>query len=265
MKLQELLLNDNELSAADIDQSSLLATALRNKRLTFSWLDGEAQHKYCLYYLHSETSYETCGPRRGLIDIPRLFIILYKKNTTQDDVKVEGKWKNVFNLLEDADVVHTTQLVSRYNGSNEIPEIIQWISRTIQDGDTRDIPIYDSRVVHLVPEDSDPIWSRGAQSILSRSSGIKHKIYSILNRIYDCVGDPRIGPILLLGALISAGTTWLRRNQGIQSRKPIESTTKDETNQRGREGTRNASRNPFPSITDQEPKDAYQMPLSDSD
>lgn len=70
-----------------------------------------------------------------------------------------------------------------------------------------------SKTPDLVPEDSEPLWSIGAQSILSKSMGIKHRIYSIISRIYDHLGDPRIGPMLLLGALMSFGTIWLVRGQ----------------------------------------------------
>lgn len=73
--------------------------------------------KYCFFYLHSETSYDTCGPRRDLTDVPRLFIVRYKRNATQDNVRVK---KNVFET-EEADPA--SQLVARYNGSNEIAQV----------------------------------------------------------------------------------------------------------------------------------------------
>lgn len=43
-RVQETLLSDDESNAADTDQSlAPAAGAFRNKRLTFAWLDGEAQ------------------------------------------------------------------------------------------------------------------------------------------------------------------------------------------------------------------------------
>lgn len=43
-RVQELLSNDSELKTADKDESfTPAAVALTNKRLTFAWLDGEAQ------------------------------------------------------------------------------------------------------------------------------------------------------------------------------------------------------------------------------
>ncbi|KDP31275.1 hypothetical protein JCGZ_11651 [Jatropha curcas] len=263
-RVGELLSSDGKLSDVDDDQSLLLATALKNKRLTFAWLDGEAQEKYCLFYLHSETSYDTCGPRRDLSDVPRLFIVRYKRNTTQDNVR--GK-RNAF---DDEDADPASQLVARYNGSDETPQIARWIAETISDGETRDLPFFKIKAPDLVPEDSDPIWSRGAQNILYKSVGVKHWIYRIKSRIYDHMGDPRIGPILLLGALMSFGAVWLMRSQPAhrgQSSQPSESgLEKDETTEKRRERRRNVlKRNVPPSISDIEPKDAYQMPMSDSD
>lgn len=65
----------------------------------------------------------------------------------------------------------------------------------------------------LVPEDTDPIWSSGTEKILSSSMGLKQQISSIIIGICDLLGDPRMGPILLLGALMSFGGIWLWRSQ----------------------------------------------------
>ncbi|CAL5444901.1 unnamed protein product [Camellia sinensis] len=61
----------------------------------------------------------------------------------------------------------------------------------------------------LVPEDADPIWSVGSKTILSERSGMKQRIGSIMNGIHNCLGDPRIGLVLLLGALMSFGSIWM--------------------------------------------------------
>ncbi|KAJ8772994.1 hypothetical protein K2173_028171 [Erythroxylum novogranatense] len=268
-RVQELLTNENS-SAADDDESKLLASVLKSKRLTFAWLDGEAQHKYCFFYLHSETIYDTCGPRRDVVDIPRLFIVRYKRNATQEEVKIQHKPKNIFSVFEDEDVDPASQLVARYNSSEEISEIIQWISMTVRDGDTRDLPFFTTRTPDLVPEDSDPIWSKGSQGIFSKSNGIKHKIHNMSNGIHDCVGDPRVGALLLVGVLVSSATIWLKRNQPSRPSPPSQpnqsTTDKDEATQRQRDRARKASKEDAPtSITDFEPIDAYQMPLLDSD
>ncbi|KAF2318011.1 hypothetical protein GH714_041338 [Hevea brasiliensis] len=207
-----------------------------------------------------ETSYDTCRPRRDLTDVPRLFIVHYKRNATQDNVNVR---KNEFEH-EDADPA--SQLVARYCSSDEIPQIIQWISGTIRDGEARDLPFFKAKTPDVVPEDSDPIWSKGAQSIRSKSVGIKHMILKNIGKTYDHMGDPRIGPILLLGALMSFGTIWLMRNQPTHQSQSSQSNVKDETMRKQRERRRNASnRYISPSVTDMEPKGACQTPMSDSD
>jgi len=51
------------------------------------------------------------------------------------------------------------------------------------------------------------------------------KIQSIMIRTYDYLGDPRIGPALLLGSLMSFGSIWLMRskqNRPVQSSQPSE-------------------------------------------
>ncbi|XP_028091269.1 uncharacterized protein LOC114291614 isoform X1 [Camellia sinensis] len=69
----------------------------------------------------------------------------------------------------------------------------------------------------LVPEDADPIWSVGSKTILSERSGMKQRIGSIMNGIHNCLGDPRIGLVLLLGALMSFGSIGCEgANQLIQ-------------------------------------------------
>lgn len=69
------------------------------------------------------------------------------------------------------------------------------------------------RSPELVPEESEPIWSRGANSIISKSIGMKSKVHSFGNRIYDYLGDPRIGPALLLSSLMSFATIYIMRSQ----------------------------------------------------
>ena len=76
-----------------------------------------------------------------------------------------------------------------------------------------------TKTPQLVPEDGDPIWSKGAQSILSTSKGLKYRIKSIISGMNDRLGDPRIGPMLLLGSLMSFASIWLKRSQAThQSR-----------------------------------------------
>lgn len=269
-RVQQILSSAAELNGADKQQpSEPSAIALKEKRLTFTWLDGEAQKQYCFFYIHSEDSYDTCGPRRDVADVPQLFIVRYKRNATVDDLKVERRPKGIWNPFQEEDVDPASQLVARYNGSGEIPEIIKWISQIIKDGDSRDLPLFRTKTPQLVPEDGDPIWSKGAQSILSTSKGLKYRIKSIISGMNDRLGDPRIGPMLLLGSLMSFASIWLKRSQAThQSRldQPSQPSNMDEDRKtrRNRKTTVSSQDRPT-SITDMEPKDAYQAPLSDSD
>lgn len=77
-----------------------------------------------------------------------------------------------------------------------------------------------TKTPELVPEDADPILLKSIQSITSTFT-VKQRLRGILTRISDYSRDPRIGPILLLGALMSFGTIWLRRGQpSLQSNPP---------------------------------------------
>lgn len=73
-----------------------------------------------------------------------------------------------------------------------------------------------SKSPELVPEDGEPIWFKGAQKVLSPDS-MKLRIRGIIRGINDRLGDPRNGPYLLLGALMSFGAIWLSRSQQTHS------------------------------------------------
>ncbi|EOY21913.1 hypothetical protein QUC31_007478 [Theobroma cacao] len=268
-RVQETLSKSSESNAAIEDEQSITAAvAFKNKRLTFSWLDGEAQKNYCFFYLNTENGYETCGPRRVPTDVPQLFIIRYERNASEDAVKVEKAAKSIWEFHQH-EVDPAAQLSVTYNGSAEVSQIIQWISNIIKDGDTRNLPFYRVKTPELVPEDTEPFWSRGQQSILSKSMGTKQKMQGIIIRLYDYLGDPRIGPALLLGSLMSFGSIWLMRsqqNRPVQSSQPSQADNDDKPRPRERRRRRNVSNNDMPpSVTDLEPRDSYQMPLSDSD
>ncbi|KAH9721932.1 J domain-containing protein [Citrus sinensis] len=231
---------------------------------------NKMRERYCSFYLFSETSFETCGARRDMSDVPRLFIVRYKRNTTEDEAKIERKPRNIWDAMQEQEVDPASQLVVRYNGSDEIPQIAKWVSEIIQDGDSKDLPFYRAKTPELVPEDSEPLLTRSAQSLFSKSIGMKQRIRNIMGQCYDYLGDPRIGPALLLAALMSFGTIWLMRGQQLahpsQSGQPGPSANEDENRPARRKRAKKGSNEAGPpSITDEEPKDAYQMPLLDSD
>ncbi|KAI4335976.1 hypothetical protein L6164_014560 [Bauhinia variegata] len=273
-RLQETLSKYKELDASNEDQSLAPAVdAFKRKRLTFTWLDGEKQEAYCQFYLGSAASIDTCGQRRGVVDEPRLFIIRYLRNTSYENTRTQEmtKWKSLLvqDMVNDED--HVGQFVARYNGAaDDASQIMQWIASIIADGDSRDLPFFKFRSPKLVPDDTEPVWSRTAQIGLLKS--MKLRILNFVTGIYDYLDDPRIGPTLLLGALVSLGTIWLRGSQPVQPPRPNQpspeanSGDESERRQRRRERVRTRSNKDQPtSITDLDPPDAYQMPLSDSD
>lgn len=81
---------------------------------------------YCSFYLHSETSYETCGPRRyaDIDDVPLLFLVRYRRNSTENNLKGEKKKKSIWDLSQDVEDSNlASQLVARYNGSEDVSEV----------------------------------------------------------------------------------------------------------------------------------------------
>ncbi|XP_059303624.1 uncharacterized protein LOC132055693 [Lycium ferocissimum] len=276
-RVQETLSIDEELTAVDQDSLSVPARlALKQKRLTFTWLDGEAQKSYCFFYINSENSYETCGPRRDITDIAQLFIVRYDRNGTED---VGKQPTNKFSALYNVETDPASQLVAKYNGSNKIEEIVQWISEIIKDGDSNNLPSFRTRTPELVPEDADSSWSSWSEGTVSPSRGLNHRIKSFLNKVHDYSGDPRVGPFLLLAALISFGSVWFKRSQVVQSSEPDHSSQRpnnqqtrepDQSNQPNAKKATIRKRRPRndlvpPSMTDVEPKDAQQVEFSDSD
>ncbi|KAL8091445.1 hypothetical protein AgCh_033891 [Apium graveolens] len=243
-RVQEKLSNDGEAAAQD---ELSAAIALKDKRLTFTWLDGEAQNRRCLFYIHSEYSYETCGPRRDLSDVPKLIIVRYARNDSEVDDNIEKDSRNYMAAYLAKNIDPTSQLVAQYNGSDDI-------------GQKTETP-------ELVPEDVDPIWSTGTEKILSSGKGIMQRIISITTGFYDLLCDPRCGPFLLLGALMSFGGVWMRRSQATNLKENKKSSAVDnEVRKKRRPHLEPGSkRYKLSSMTDEEPKDAYQVPFSDSD
>lgn len=58
-----------------------------------------------------------------MVDVPKLFIVRYKRNASEDVIKVDTKPKNIFNVFEDENMDPASQLVARYNGSDEISQV----------------------------------------------------------------------------------------------------------------------------------------------
>ncbi|KAI4303787.1 hypothetical protein MLD38_039380 [Melastoma candidum] len=277
-RVQAALSNSDSLLSNE-DQSPA-AVALKDKRLTFTWLDGEAQRKYCFFYLHSETSYETCGPRRNMVDVPRIFIVRYKRNATEESALEKKKPKNPWEELFHEDPDPASQLVAKYNGTNEVNQIIEWISEIVKDGDSSELPFYRAKTPDLVPEMEDAIYRRSIGNVLSQRTWLTGRIQGLTVGLKDRLGDPRIGPILLMGALLSCGTVWLRQSQAKQPNpsnqvNPSNEAVSETTGLLHSEGSpgnkTKARRRKAPSgdrpasVTDAEPSNAKQLLSSDSD
>uniref|UniRef100_A0A803M119 J domain-containing protein n=1 Tax=Chenopodium quinoa TaxID=63459 RepID=A0A803M119_CHEQI len=255
---QDVAPHSNELAAH-------AAIALKDKRLTLTWMDGE---NLCMFYIGGELSLECCGPRRGIEDAPQVVMVRYMRNDSVEDPKDKRSPSSLLDSLKD-DVDPVSQLVARYNGSAEPLQIIEWISKNIKDGDSAKLPFYRTNTPELVPENSDPLWFVSGEKFLSTRNGMKHKLWRVIAWCRDLSGDPRIGPLLLLGALLSFGGIWLHRSQPTPSSDSSQwqqAHTKKKIPKEWRNRRRNSVTGEIPpSITDVEPKDAYQMEFSDSD
>lgn len=270
-RVQDALSDHDESDEASKDPSvAPAASAHKNKRLTLAWLDGEVQSKYCFFYVQSETSYDTCGTRKSPIDVPRILIIRYHRNATES-ANVEKKssnWPKTVWESEADDVDPAAQLVVSYDGPAETPEIIKWLSKMVEDGDSKNLPFYRAKTPELVPESTEPMRSGVPKSVKATQALLR-----LWNRIKDYLEDPRMGPTLLLGALLSAGSVWWTRSRAIQ--QPVQTTQQSSTNQsdnnteeekKKERKRRNAKGEEAPaSITDNEPKDAVQILSSGSD
>uniref|UniRef100_A0A1J3GFW0 DnaJ-like protein subfamily C member 16 n=1 Tax=Noccaea caerulescens TaxID=107243 RepID=A0A1J3GFW0_NOCCA len=272
-RVQEALSDHNESGETPKDPSiAPAAYAHKTKRLSFAWLDGEVQNKYCFFYVQSETSYDTCGTRRAPVDVPRILIVRYHRNATEsaNAEKKSSNWPKTVWQSEADEVDPAAQLVVSYDGPAETPEIIKWLSKMVEDGDNKNLPFYRAKTPELVPESAEPMRSGVPKSVKATQ-----KVLSVWNIIKDYLTDPRMGPTLLLGALLSAGNVWWARSRSTQppvpTNQPSSNQSDDNVEEKKKERKReqrrrNAKGEEAPaSITDNEPKDAVQILSSGSD
>ena len=76
-----------------------------------------------MFYVNGEDSYDTCGPRRDIVDVPRLVLVRYKRNDTEVNKKVEDNSMKMFAAIASGDVDPTSQLVALYKGLDETPQV----------------------------------------------------------------------------------------------------------------------------------------------
>ncbi|KAL5198956.1 hypothetical protein ABZP36_002468 [Zizania latifolia] len=271
-KAQDQLFSDADSSTAgDVDNSvevSSAATALKDDRLTFVWLDGEVQKKFCAFYLANDYS-GACGPGGfgDENDKSELFIIRFQRNATYEALKA-GKTNNLIETLQGHHTTDASQLVARYNGPDEIQEINKWISQIIKDGDTREIPYFTSKVPDLVPEETSKEWLRSTKSIRSAGNSLKERIQNSGIHFRDYLTDPRIGPALLMSGCISLGIIWLKNSQPTRTTPQDEAPSKDKKAKRRRPKLSTSlfgQPTETECTTEPEPRDARQWEMTDSD
>ncbi|KAF7014629.1 hypothetical protein CFC21_028609 [Triticum aestivum] len=240
------------------------ATALKNDRLTFVWLDGELQKKICAFYLATDY-HGACGPRgfEDDNDKPEVFIVRFQRNATYEALKADKK-NNLIETLQGQDTPDASQLVARYNGPDGILEINKWVSQIIKDGDTREIPYFTSKVPDLVPEETNKEWLSGTKGIRSAGKSLKERVQNSGFSFRDYLTDPRIGPALLMLACISWGTIWFKNIQSAQ-KTPKDEAPKDKTDKRRRPKLSTTLFGQPESSADPEPRDARQWEIEDSD
>ncbi|VAH27689.1 unnamed protein product [Triticum turgidum subsp. durum] len=240
------------------------ATALKDDRLTFVWLDGELQKKICAFYLATDYN-GACGPRgfEDDNDKPEVFIVRFQRNATYEALKADKK-NNLIETLQGQDTPDASQLVARYNGPDEILEINKWVSQIIKDGDTREIPYFTSKVPDLVPEETNKEWLSGTKGIRSAGKSLKERVQNSGFSFRDYLTDPRIGPALLMLACISWGTIWFKNIQSAQ-KTPKDEAPKDKTDKRRRPKLSTTLFGQPESSADPEPRDARQWEIEDSD
>ncbi|GJN10921.1 hypothetical protein PR202_ga29069 [Eleusine coracana subsp. coracana] len=256
-KAQDQLIGAVDTSATgNVDNSveiSSAATALKDNRLTFVWLDGEVQKQICAFYLATDYYNGACGPR-GFgddNDKPELFIVRFQRNATYEALKAEKR----NNLMDAIQGQHGS------DASTASGPINKWVSQIIKDGDTREIPYFTSKVPDLVPEETSKEWLRTTKSIRSATKSLRKNIDF---HFVDYLTDIRIGPILLMSGCISLGMIWLRNNQPNQSARQ-DKAPKDKTKRTRPKLSSSLFGQPSDSITDVEPKDARQWEMTDSD
>ncbi|RRT73809.1 hypothetical protein B296_00028685 [Ensete ventricosum] len=128
----------------NVSVPTVAATAVKENRLTLTWLDGDVQlvshfayisyllfclmfvtsmQKYCQFFLDSEF-YKSCGPRRyeNDVDVPQIFIVRYLRNSTEDNVEAD-KWKHFRDQYMGKDANAASQLIARYTGSDDVKEV----------------------------------------------------------------------------------------------------------------------------------------------
>ncbi|KAL3697065.1 hypothetical protein R1sor_011141 [Riccia sorocarpa] len=211
------------------DSSATVAIeAYREKRLRLAWLDGEIQKDFCYFYLNSESMFEACGPRKYEIeDRPKIFLIRYLREVEENEVEDQKKrWlpKTTWEREADEEKQYARQLVTTYNNSLDVAEIVAWVANMVDQGDSEELPSFRGKSPDLVPEESAPFVSKTQEYIQEKKEEFLQKGQSFLYMLDDFRNDPKFTPIVLLFALVYA-TAWLL---STRYKVPVNSTVSGE-------------------------------------
>ncbi|KAL3678294.1 hypothetical protein R1sor_021250 [Riccia sorocarpa] len=214
------------------DSSATVAIeAYREKRLRLAWLDGEIQKDFCYFYLNSESMFEVCGPRKYEIeDRPKIFLIRYLREVEENEVEDQKKrWllKTTWEIEADEEKQYARQLVTTYNNSLDVAEIVAWVANMVYQGDSQELPSFRGKSPDLVPEESAPFVSKTQEYIQEKKEEFLQKGQSFLYMLDDFGNDPKFTPIVLLFALVYA-TAWLISTRYKIMQVPVTSTDSGE-------------------------------------
>lgn len=214
--LQNLTNSEITPHADDIPQHLLAAEAMRTKRLSLSWLDGEIQKDFCYFYLHSPTMFEACGPKKygEVEDVPKLFLVRYQRRFLSPEEEVEQekqkallRARNIWMSLQVDSKDVASQLVSKYHGEIEVSHVVVWISQMVYEGDNHRLPSFSGKMPALVPEEKSPFWVRAQDAMADGQPKVVQNGQWLLQRFFSSVKE-NINLLFML-ALIVFGASHL--------------------------------------------------------
>ncbi|KAL2642007.1 hypothetical protein R1flu_009594 [Riccia fluitans] len=192
--------------------ATVAVEAYRQKRLRLAWLDGEIQKDFCYFYLNSESMFEACGPRKYEIEeLPKIFLIRYLREVEQSEGEAQEKrWlpKTRWERQAEEEKQYARQLVTKYNGSSDVAEIVAWISNMVYQGDSQELPSFRGRAPDLAPEESAPFATKTQEFILEKKEEIFEKGQNFLYMLQDLRDDAKFTPFVLIIAVVYT-SAWL--------------------------------------------------------
>ncbi|KAJ7558099.1 hypothetical protein O6H91_04G024900 [Diphasiastrum complanatum] len=211
--VQDDLLRDIDSNEDDGTPVTTAAKAFKEKRLSLTWLDGEKQkQKYCFFLVHSDDVHETCGPKRyGEADnVPKIFLVRYKRDSGEQEVLKEKKWKNIWDVVQEEQEKLASLLVASYNGTMESQKIMSWISQTIKDGDTQDLPNFKVETPALIPEDTITYKKQAAEFFSDKVQKVYYKSTDLRYGFSDVIRDPKLFQIIIVVAALYLSIYYFR-------------------------------------------------------